>query len=94
MQGDLTHSLMRQAIDVVVADDPPAETWSLLEDARLAGCRVWASSTSTTARAKLGADIHVRLAADHRIELITVADVPVFWRSNGRDIFDPGPDPT
>lgn len=91
MQGDLTHSLMRQAIDVVVADDPPAETWTLLEDARLAGCRVWASSTSTAARAELGADIHVRLAADHRVELITEADVPMFWRSNRRDISTPVP---
>lgn len=91
--GDLTHLLMRQMIAVVVADDPPKETWTVLEDLRLAGCRVWATSRSS-ARQGLRADVYIRLGLDpeHRVETVTVAGRPVYWVSEGEIVFKPNRD--
>lgn len=81
--------VLRQGVDVVIVDDPSAETWSVLDDLMMSGVRVWASTADSSR--KLETTISIRLGTDptNRVELITVGSRPVYWVENGKPTFHP-----
>ncbi len=87
--SNITDILLRQAVGVVVADDPQPQTWSILPEIQLAGTAVWASSSERSRH--LDADIYIRLGTKPRyqVELITDAGRPVYWISDDTIHFSP-----